>query len=94
MTITAGAEKESIWRVASENISAQLLFESQYKFLWTAWKCYCIVANLMCFEYLFPTATQFTPKVESTAIKIYCVWGKNKNKQLRMSLYLQMAGKS
>lgn len=48
----------------------------------------------MCFEYLFPTATPFTPKVESTAIKMYCVWGKNKNKQLRMSLYLQMAGKS
>ena len=39
--------------LSKKKISAQLLFESQYKFLGTAWKRYYTAANLMCFEYFF-----------------------------------------
>lgn len=58
---------------SKKNLSAQLLFESQYKFLWTACKDYYIAAKLMFFEYFFPTATTLPLNVGSIAIKIYYV---------------------
>ena len=54
MTKTWGGKNSPIWRIPLKNLSAQLLFENQYKFLWTAWKCYDPAPNLMCFEYFFP----------------------------------------
>lgn len=51
--MTWGEDNVSIWRVPLINGSSQLLFESQNEFLWTACKCYYIVAKFNVFEILF-----------------------------------------
>lgn len=85
MTIISGGENASIWKLPLINVLAQLLFESQYTFLGTAWKHFYIVANCMLLT-TFPSATTFPPNVESKAISIYYVWGKNKNETIKNEL--------
>lgn len=48
----------------------------------------------MCFEYFFLQLPHSLLMLKAQPLKIYYVWGKNENEQLRMSWYLQMARKS
>jgi hypothetical protein len=84
--MTWGEDNVSIWRVPLINASSQFLFESQNGFLWTACKRYYIAAKFNVLEILFSIATTFLLNVSTTAIKIYCVWGKNKNETIRNEL--------